>query len=45
MDDIVAYISKNFEDPLILASCNGKDIDNDLLDRASQAITELTKDI
>ena len=43
VEDVVEFISKQYEDPLSLAASRGESFDEDLLKSASQTITELTK--
>lgn len=43
MEEIVEFISKQYEDPLSLAVSCGECFDENLLQSASQTITELTK--
>ena len=44
IEDVVMFISHKYEDPLSIAASYGDTIDEDLLSKASNAITELTKD-
>lgn len=43
IEEIVEFISKQYEDPLSLAASRGECFDEYLLKSASQTITELTK--
>ena len=43
IEEIVEFISKQYEDPLSLAASRGERFDEYLLKSASQTITELTK--
>ncbi len=43
IEEIVEFISKQYEDPLSLAASRSEHIDEYLLKSASQTITELTK--
>ena len=43
IEDIVEFISKQYEDPLSMAASRSEHFDEDLLKLASQTITELTK--